>query len=598
MASNGLRNGQGGQRPAPTSYANAPPSVNSGRTTAASNRGGGAVLSSGKSSISDRSGSTQYNSNGSVSDRKMLFDTTPQSNYLLGSKLEPEADDYLHNPDARGRKDTKFICCSARGFLNVLVLTILVAGLLALFAGYPIISHFTARPATNMGAFGIGGTNGTGQVPIVVSQIHLKDPDTPANAQTWTSPVTRDTYHLVFSDEFEVEGRTFWPNDDPFWEAVDIWYGATGDYEWYTPEQINTTNGYLQITLEDKPMHNLNFRSGMLQSWNKFCFQGGYIEFSVVLPGAPTEVGWWPGLWTMGNLARPGYLGTTDGMWPYSYDSCDSGILPNQTAPGRTGYNSVSTYQGNPRTGLNWLNGQRASACTCAGEDHPGPSNSVGRAAPELDILEAQIKDQSIGEVSQSVQVAPFDMRYLWDTTQSTIYDDSVTNYNPYKGGVYQEAGSALSRIPNSAYARTGNQFTTFGVDYTPDWNGDGSGSVTWYMNDVATWTVTGDAFPARPAIDISRRLIPVEPMSIIMNLGLSRGFQSDLDFTTLTYPAVMKIDYVRVYQPDSYKKDLVSCDPEDHPTAKYIQDHIEIYNNPNHTVWPLTWPKDRLTGC
>ena len=31
--------------------------------------------------------------------------------------------------------------------------------------------------------------------------------------------------------------------------------------------------------------HNLNYRSGMLQSWNKFCFTTGYIEVSVVLPG-------------------------------------------------------------------------------------------------------------------------------------------------------------------------------------------------------------------------------------------------------------------------------------------------------------------------
>jgi hypothetical protein len=26
----------------------------------------------------------------------------------------------------------------------------------------------------------------------------------------------------------------------------------------------------------------------------------------------------WPGAWTMGNLARPGYPATTDGMWPYT----------------------------------------------------------------------------------------------------------------------------------------------------------------------------------------------------------------------------------------------------------------------------------------
>jgi hypothetical protein len=31
--------------------------------------------------------------------------------------------------------------------------------------------------------------------------------------------------------------------------------------------------------------HGLGYRSGMLQSWNKFCFTTGYVEVSVTLPG-------------------------------------------------------------------------------------------------------------------------------------------------------------------------------------------------------------------------------------------------------------------------------------------------------------------------
>jgi len=31
--------------------------------------------------------------------------------------------------------------------------------------------------------------------------------------------------------------------------------------------------------------HGLDYRSGMLQSWNKFCFTTGYIEVSVTFPG-------------------------------------------------------------------------------------------------------------------------------------------------------------------------------------------------------------------------------------------------------------------------------------------------------------------------
>jgi len=32
---------------------------------------------------------------------------------------------------------------------------------------------------------------------------------------------------LVFSDEFNKEGRSFYPGDDPFWEAVDLHYWGT-----------------------------------------------------------------------------------------------------------------------------------------------------------------------------------------------------------------------------------------------------------------------------------------------------------------------------------------------------------------------------------
>lgn len=36
----------------------------------------------------------------------------------------------------------------------------------------------------------------------------------------------------------------------------------------------------------------------------------------------------------MGNLGRAGFGSSVEGMWPYSYDSCDVGTLPNQTYPG------------------------------------------------------------------------------------------------------------------------------------------------------------------------------------------------------------------------------------------------------------------------
>jgi len=119
---------------------------------------------------------------------------------------------------------------------------------------------------------------------------------------------------------------------------LDIHYWPTGDYEWYDPAGATTKDGNLVLTMNQQEIHDLNFRSGMLQSWNKMCFQYSvYFEVRVSLPGNPKVGGFWPGAWMMGNLGRPGYGATTEGTWPYTYDSCDIGTLPNQTNVAGTG---------------------------------------------------------------------------------------------------------------------------------------------------------------------------------------------------------------------------------------------------------------------
>ena len=96
----------------------------------------------------------------------------------------------------------------------------------------------------------------------------------------------------------------------------------------------------------------------------------------------------------MGNLGRAGYGASLDGMWPYSYDSCDVGTLSNQTLNGLPEA-AVVTGDSSSDGHLSYLPGQRLSRCTCNGESHPGPKHSdgtfVGRAAPEIDIFEAQV---------------------------------------------------------------------------------------------------------------------------------------------------------------------------------------------------------------
>ena len=116
----------------------------------------------------------------------------------------------------------------------------------------------------------------------------LIDIATPDSAKTRKGFDGQD-YELVFSDEFEIDGRTFFPGDDPYWEAVDLSYRATADLEWYHPNQITTKSGKLSILMENVANHGMQYRSGMLQSWNKFCFVSGYIEVSMTLPGPNQE---------------------------------------------------------------------------------------------------------------------------------------------------------------------------------------------------------------------------------------------------------------------------------------------------------------------
>ncbi|KAH9955314.1 glycoside hydrolase family 16 protein [Russula dissimulans] len=525
----------------------------------------------------------------------------------------PEPDDYLHNPDPKRDRhyDAGGHIFTARGIANLGCLFLLGASLLMLFAGYPIYSHFTNRLQSTQGGFNYGGTNASGQVPKLINNISLIDPATPQSA--YTKPSYADPtqqWELVFSDEFEIEGRTFWPGDDPFWEAVNLNYWETGDLEWYDPRQAITKNGSLQLTIDTvdpTTNHNLSYISGMIQSWNKFCFTGGLIEVSVQLPGSSSKAGFWPAVWTMGNLGRAGYGSTVDGLWPYSYDSCDVGTLANQTYPG-TQTPLAAVENGDPEHNgvLSFLPGQRLSACTCPGESHPGPVNEdgsfVGRSAPEIDIFEALI-DGRRGQVSQSAQWAPFDAQYAWQNTSSNLYiaDPTVTAFNTYIGGAFQQTTSALAFTNSDCYELEAQCFSVYGYEYVTGCVT--SGYIRWIVNGTTSWGVQAAGLGPDTATEIGARPIPTEPMYIIMNLGLSPSFAHGVDFTTLQYPATMLIDYVRVYQPPNAHN--IGCDPLDRPTMTYIDTYPEAYTNPNLTLWGSpqynqTQPKNRLLagGC
>ncbi|KAI0695120.1 glycoside hydrolase family 16 protein [Cytidiella melzeri] len=496
-----------------------------------------------------------------------------------GGNVSPnnrEPDDDLHNPDPRRdrKHDQGGSILTTRGIVNLGCLAILFCGITMLFAGYPILSHFLTHHQSTSGGFNFGGINATGQIAAMPGNWGLIDLDTPKEAYEKTDYVNGKSWELVFSDEFNVDGRTFYPGDDPYWEAVDLHYWQTNNIEWYDPAAITTRNGSLEVTLSQKESHERNFTGGMMSTWNKFCFTGGLIETSVVLPGINNILGLWPAIWTMGNLGRAGYGASLDGMWPYTYDACDVGTVANQTM---NGLPLAATENGDPTNNgvLSFLPGQRLSRCTCTGESHPGPVHSdgtyVGRAAPEIDIFEAtdiQISGDPItGQVSQSGQWAPFNAEYEWlNTTANLIIPNETSTYlNPYQGAVYQQATSSLTYTNPEAYELSGNVYATYGMQYQPGFD---KAYIAWIANGQLAWQLNQPGMDADAAVEISARPVPQEPMYILVNLGMSRNF-GFVDLEHLTFPATMKVDWIRVYQsPDSKN---VGCDPIDFPTAAYI---------------------------
>lgn len=171
------------------------------------------------------------------------------------------------------------------------------------------------------------------------------------------------------------------------------------------------------------------------------------------------------------------------------------------------------------------------SACSCPGGDHPGPNYNSGRGAPEIDIFEAEKdKNFAIGHVvSQSAQFGPFSHDYLYsnDSNGWTNWDPTRTRANTFRGSAVQQSVSGLTRLPSDMFQGQGNgtNYRTIGFEYTADPNDRINNVITWQVDGQKTHTVKATAVGPDPLPDgsgVGQRLIPEEPMSIVLNLGIS----------------------------------------------------------------------------
>ncbi|KAG3112327.1 hypothetical protein PI125_g8341 [Phytophthora idaei] len=135
------------------------------------------------------------------------------------------------------------------------------------------------------------------------------DPATPDERQTYISSRGR-TWNLVMSDEFNTPNRSFRPGDDHIWTSLEKPDGVNGALELYSHNMTSTMcddDGtcyfYIKAVDEVNVIHVYNmythppgyvdtyffYRAAMVQSWNKFCFQGGMLEVRAQLLGAVSE---------------------------------------------------------------------------------------------------------------------------------------------------------------------------------------------------------------------------------------------------------------------------------------------------------------------
>ncbi|KAG5644430.1 hypothetical protein DXG03_008525 [Asterophora parasitica] len=219
-----------------------------------------------------------------------------------------DEEDNLHDPDSKLAK-VAGRPMSWRGVKNLSALVLMVAGLLALFVVYPVYLHYNDDGKMQL-IVGNTRINSSGQasatdfdtremierrraqMPLVLLS-GLIDPATPSEAWTRTS---RDgvVYYLVFSDEFNTNGRTFTKGADPFWEAVND--------ESHASTHTTTRDGYLvspSYPIGSGARGTRRYTSDILHQKSSLCLEGGFVEISAVIPPTSTHHRIsWTGTWT------------------------------------------------------------------------------------------------------------------------------------------------------------------------------------------------------------------------------------------------------------------------------------------------------------
>ena len=478
------------------------------------------------------------------------------------------------------------------------------------------------------------------------------DRDSPQHAKRTVSLADGREQTLVFSDEFSVDGRSFRDGRDPRWTSIHKDDYTNFALQFYNQDLVTTTNGYLNISSviqditfdindvlnQQQTRQTKNYQSGMVQGWNKFCFTGGILEIRAKLPGKAYVGGLWPAMWLLGNLARATYVGSSNNVWPWSYNTCSAELQPQQLI----------------------------SACNTV--NHYNLHAKQGRGAPEIDLLEAMPGHEKLVNTpihkpyfSTSLQVAPGSNIEDYRPTVAEVppegfwYDRGLeygpnTSINIFFYGMHLSGSTKQASYLADAISANTNlepthfeSFHTYRLEWEPysvaalDSDDDGvqardekskshgpddpaptaspthksfnqardggaeevGGYIKWYLDDEFLYSIDTMTLAKTGAI------IPQEPMYVILNTALSStwGFPSPCPENCpcdcfdcreercqcgcpaemcSNFPAHFLIDYVRVYQRQNGdtggKGHVVGCSPPLHPTKTYIKGNADLF--------------------
>ncbi|KAI9985823.1 hypothetical protein PInf_024596 [Phytophthora infestans] len=362
------------------------------------------------------------------------------------------------------------------------------------------------------------------------------------------------------SDEFNTAGSSFEPGDDHLWTSIDKADSVNSALEIYmhnmTGTQCNGDDCYFYIEADTGET------AAMVQSWNKFCFQGGMIEVRAQLPGAsPTRrqsdvktgsgsvrassidyYPTWPGIWMMGNLGRA--------------------IFSASTAPRATMIRGMGERESRSR-------------------------------APEIDILEG-----GGTAISSSVQVGPGmpeDFRLIADAESSYCfytYDCATEGANSidvpkayyenlrgHKSCIRASCGNNDTSCTASSGSTDASSEFAYQMDaissnweiqvsaytdwltYQLEWVMGDDGYIRWMLAGEPLFEITADVLtnPPQDAAQMNPKKIMLENHYMGLkasNAGDGGCYGNGSDATTNAicdaFPMYLKVDYVRVYQDKS----------------------------------------------